>query len=105
MKEKDENPKKVSSSKEIMEFVKILDKKVPLSELRTNLRKVAESRGLVGANLELHFHAGDERRNEYYNVYKYAFFGMVPEVELDPRARTISPPAIGKAKLFGEKKR
>lgn len=104
MKEKFETPKKISNSKEIVELVKILDKEVPVSELRTNLTKVAESRGLVGANLELHFRASDEEE-PYYNVYKYAFFGMVPEVELDSRAKVIRPPSIEKLELFTKKKK
>lgn len=48
MEEKFETTKKVSSSKKITEFVETLDKEVRVSVLRTNLRKVAENRGLVG---------------------------------------------------------
>jgi len=85
--------------------VKILGKEVPISELRANLKKVAEDRELLGANLELHFRPDVERKKQYYNIYRYAFFGKVPEVELDPRAKTISLTDIGKAKLFTEKRK
>lgn len=95
------------NEKEITEFVKILDKKVPLSKLRANLRKVAENRGLVGANLELNFDPTMEigEPPPYYNIYKYAFFGMVPERELKQKPKIISSPDIGTAKLFTEKEK
>jgi hypothetical protein len=86
--EKEYMEKKHVSTEEIGDFVKIMDKEVPLNELRANLKEVAKKRGLVGATLEMHF-ADDKPL--YYNVYRYAFFGMVPDIELDPRAKWIDP--------------
>lgn len=102
MKEKVTKSKKGSSPEDIREFLKSFDKEVPVSKLRANLRKVAESRGLIGANLEFHFRSGDEAL--YYNIYRYAFCGMVPEPEFDPKVMTLlSPPQ--KSKNFSRSKK
>ncbi len=87
---------KKSHKQDPAEFVKIMGKELPIEELRTNLARVARSRGLLASELRLHF-----RPNEapYYNIYKYAFFGKIPEVDIDPRARLVRGRAA-KAKLF-----
>ncbi|HLP47935.1 MAG TPA: hypothetical protein VK469_18470 [Candidatus Kapabacteria bacterium] len=64
-------------SEEIEEFLEILDRKQISNEMRVNLRRAAEARGLVGANLEFIFERNQE--TPYYNIYRYAFFGRVPE--------------------------
>jgi hypothetical protein len=78
-----------------------MDKEVPLNELRANLKEVAEKRGLAGATLELHFH---DDKPLYYNVYRYAFFGMVPDLELDPQAKWIDPIPAERRQLFTRKR-
>ena len=98
-KECKEECKEGVSSEEIAEFVKILNGEEHLNELRTNLRGVAESRGLAGASLALHFRP-DLDDVGYYNVYKYAFFGMVPENELYVNPRAIDAPSIERYEIL-----
>lgn len=76
-------------SEEIEEFLEILDRKEVSNEMRTNLRRAAETRGLVGAHLEFTFQKDQE--TPYYNIYRYAFFGKVPDVFEDPRSRVVNP--------------
>lgn len=59
-----------------------LAREVSLDGLKGGLKNVAKARNLVGARLDLQFGKGDD---PYYNVYRYAFFGLVPE-ELTPVA-------------------
>jgi hypothetical protein len=87
---------------EITKFVRVMDKEVPLKELGANLRNVAEKRGIVGASLDLHF--SPSGGPDYYNVYRYAFFGMVPDNLLDPVAKSIDPVPIEKKQLFTAKR-
>jgi hypothetical protein len=61
---------------ELLAQVKDLIDVVPVEKLGAGLKKVGASRGLRGARLELHFSPSDD---PYYNVYRYAFFGKVPE--------------------------
>lgn len=66
---------------ELLEHVKQLAGQVPIEKLGAALKSVAKARGMTGARLELQFQRMDD---PYYNVYRYAFFGKVPEYEGDP---------------------
>ena len=64
-------------------------------------QKVAKTRNLTGASLNLRMHAAGD---PYYNVYCYAFFGKVPEInEGDPAPRAREAKAAGK-RLFASKR-
>ena len=78
-------------------LVKIFEREVPLEALRANLRKVAESRRLQGATIDLTL-APDAAGPDYYNVYRYAFFGFLPLDQVDIRAA--STPAEGTVERF-----
>ncbi|MCU0286763.1 MAG: hypothetical protein MUF15_10215 [Acidobacteria bacterium] len=77
VKEKKQEARDVISG-EIEEFLEILNRKEIGEDMRVNLRRAAETRGLLGANLEFIFQRNQE--TPYYNIYRYAFFGKVPEV-------------------------
>jgi hypothetical protein len=79
--QQDESRDAIDTS-EIEALVKIFDKEVPLEALRTNLRKVAESRRLQGATIDITL-LPDAAKPDYYNVYRYAFFGMLPPDQVD----------------------
>jgi hypothetical protein len=77
---------------ELLQQVRDLAQKVPADKLGAALKKVAAARGLSAAQLHLTFDATKD--DPYYNVYRYAFFGLVPEQppELEHQAVTASGP-------------
>jgi hypothetical protein len=84
---------------QLLDHVKQLASEVPLEKLTAGLKKVANARGLTGANLDLRFRQMDD---PYYNVYRYAFFGKAPERGEEVEARM----ATGRGKrIFGGKRK
>jgi hypothetical protein len=78
----------------LVDEVRDLAQKVPLEKLGAALEKVARARKITGASIDLHFRPADD---PYGNVYRYAFFGKVPEIEQgDPMAELNIVTAAGK---------
>lgn len=68
--------------REIEDLVKAFKEHVSLDGLRANLRTVAESRRLQGATLNLTLKP-DHAKPDYYNIYRYAFFGFQAPEDVD----------------------
>lgn len=78
MNKENEVPKKAMQPEEIADVIRAIASEGDFVKMRANLWRIAQTRGLVGASLNLHF---GEDAADYYNVYRYAFFGLVPDLE------------------------